>query len=123
LPEGWEAALRQVPVGNSAVRKTVVEQCIEAIQALGGDVSATASSEAQALLDRAYQFASDEQWVRDYTAFCKGAPTNSIELLKELRAAIEPLTKAQIRLHRIAPDLATRLDAVLGAKDGREAGK
>lgn len=39
-PAGWEAALRSVPVGNSAVRKTVVEQCIEAIQALpshGGD--------------------------------------------------------------------------------------
>jgi hypothetical protein len=30
-----------------------------------------ATDEAQALLDRAYQFVADEQWVRDYTFFCK----------------------------------------------------
>src|SRR3990167_8684716 len=37
----------------------------------------------------------------------------AVELLRECRAAIEPLTGAQIKLHSIAPDLAVRLDALL----------
>lgn len=35
-------------------------------------------------------------------------------LLREARAAIEPLTGAQIKLHRIKLDLADRIDAALG---------
>jgi hypothetical protein len=54
---------------------------------------------------------------------CRGAPAaasgdsagvpNLIALLAEARAAIEPLTGAQIKLHRIKLDLADRIDAAL----------
>lgn len=41
-------------------------------------------------------------------------------LLREARAALEPLTGAQIKLHRIKLDLADRIDATLDgvATDG-----
>lgn len=39
-------------------------------------------------------------------------------LLTEARAALEPLTEAQIKLHRIKRDLADRIDAALGVTEG-----
>ena len=39
-------------------------------------------------------------------------------LLREARAALEPLTGAQIKLHRIKLDLADRIDATLDGVKG-----
>jgi hypothetical protein len=43
-----------------------------------------------------------------------------LSLLREARAAIEPLTEAQIKLHRIKRDLADRIDAALSSGSGEQ---
>jgi hypothetical protein len=48
-------------------------------------------------------------------AAAQGVPSGLQALLAEAREAIEPLTEAQIRLHRIRRDLADRIDAALSA--------